>query len=157
MSEKRWPMLLSFVFLLLILSGSLFITVSVARLPQDASVELLKLDYEPRTVCPGDRVGYTIKWELKRPSVLILTPTHNQGLDGTGNVVVVARSDDVVRINKVSAGIVFDDDPSFTIPNLPSGEYARVLSIGTVSESSEPVFVTFPYTIPAEGCGDSRD
>lgn len=118
----------------------------LAGMPQDAPVELLELNYDPATGCPGDRLGYTISWKVKRPSVMQLTPTHSTGLDGTGNVVVPARSDDVVYINKLVPGTV-TDDPTFTIPNLPAGEYARILSIGTESESSLPVFVTLPYTI----------
>ena len=155
MTQKRWPILIILVVCLVLFSASLFSVVTFVSRPRVAPLTLLRMDYDPPgTVCPGDVVPFVLEWSVRRDSTLTLTPTHNRSHDGSGGNVVVAHYDDVVNLNQPATKSVVDDDLSFVVPDLPAGEYARILSVGTSSESSVPVLVTFPYTI-GQGCDDS--
>ena len=155
MIGKRLHVLVVAVVCLVLFSASLFSLVAFEGTPQKPPIELVSLEYEIAEHCPGDRVPYSIEWEVTRAADLRLTPVHNRGLDGQGGTAIAATYMDLRWVTKSQPGIVVDDDLSFKVPDLPPGPYARVLAIGTPSENSRSVFVTLPYTIPDTGCDDS--
>ena len=155
MNQKRWPILIILVVCLVLFSASLFSLVAFEGKPQKPPIELVSLEYEIAEHCPGEVVPFSIEWEVTRPADLRLTPTHNRGLDGQDGTAIAATYMDLRWVTKSQPGTIVDDDLAFTVPQLPPGPYARVLSIGTPSENSRSVFVTLPYTIPDTGCNDS--
>ena len=145
---QRWRVILAAVGVLITFLGMMLITVTIASMPHNAPVELVRKDYNPPAiVCPGDVIPFVLEWKVNRAATLTLTPTHNRGHDGAGGNVVIAHYDDISRVNQPETGSVVDADLAFVVPDLSPGEYARILSVGTASESSLPFFVTLPYTI----------
>ena len=151
MSSRIWHFLFLGIVALIFFSSSLFVLVALINKPQEAPIELISLDYTTMSVCPGDVVPYSIRWSIRRPAIMELSSTTKRGHTGTGDTIITGRMADTRIVNNNKKTEIIDTDPSFTIPELPPGDYARILSVGTRSEDSEPIFVSFPYTIP-DGC-----
>ena len=127
-----------------------FIVIAVPSRPQSEPVRLISTSYEPQSLCPGDVVeDYDFVWEVKRPAVLFVIVSHLRA-GGDRDTVIGANLGSAFATGMYSARTITDLDANFTIPDLPPGDYERVLSIGTISEDSEPVFLVLPYTIRAD-------
>ena len=156
MTQKRWPIATMLSGMLLLFSFGLFAATAFGSQTREAPIKLSSFEYSPpATVCPGDTLAYSVRWEVTRPAQLRLYPTFNVGPLGDGGHVLPAHEDDVRYLNQRTPGAIINDDVTFIIPNFKPGDYSRVVSIGTMSEESTPVFVNLPFTIPDTGCDDS--
>ena len=150
MSNHKW--IISFMVLALVLGTAamlLMMTIYQGR-PQPPAVELLALEYIAADHCPGDVLPYQIKWQINRTAILIVTSSHMRGFGAEGDTAIPGRMPSAALITNPTPRILHDEDLSFTIPDLPAGDYARVLAVGTISEDSEPAIVIMPYTIRAD-------
>ena len=145
--SKKWFVLVALISGIIGFSLSMMLSVMFVGMPQPSAIKLMRFEYNPPAlVCPGDELNYEIEWNATRSGVMRITPSTHYGLDATGGTAITAKITDLRWTNNVQP-LVIMDDPSFVIPDLPPGEYSRALSIGTESESTEPVFLVFPYTI----------
>ena len=147
MSDRKWLILFVVLSVLIGTASSLLLTVAYAGRPQPAAVELVDLNYEPGEYCPGDTVPFEITWQINREAILLITSSHMRGIGADGDTAIPGRMPSAALVTNPTPRLLYDTDPKFTIPDLPPGEYARVLAIGTLSEDSEPAIVLFPYTI----------
>lgn len=118
--------------------------------PQSPAVELVDNTYITGVYCPNERVEYLLHWNIHRPSVLVITSTHRRA---GGDTIQGQRAGNRFITNIPESGSIIDIDAGFDVPNFMPGEYEYVLSVGTESEDSDPVFVRFPYTI-SDDCFD---
>ena len=116
-------------------------------MPQSSTVTLADNNYIPVEACPGDFIDYIMTWEINRGAVLVITFAHLRTGDGSNDTIAGQKAGERFVTNIPSARILLDEDAGFTVPEIPPGEYEYVLSVGTESEDTKPVFVVFPYTV----------
>jgi len=113
--------------------------------PQAQPVRLIENTYVPFSGCPGDLADpYVLTWEIRRPVINMINISHLRSPDG--DTVIPARNRNTFITGFPSERIVTDADSSFALPDLPPGDYDRIIMIATRS-GSKPVFVEMPYTI----------
>jgi hypothetical protein len=152
MTNRKYYFFLISAVSVLIISVVILFTAWVEGRPQPPAIEFLSTSYELYEGCPRDSVTYFSEMEINRPVVLEVTSSVLREHDASGDTVVFGKHVDLVIAPVPSERILFDQDgATFTIPDLPPGEYARVRAVGTWSEDSVPVQVIQPFTI-LESC-----
>lgn len=147
----RWYVLIFALSALIGVSASVLVATALPSRAQPPAVEWLETDYVPVSGCPGDTFSYSIRLRVTRPAVLFLAVSNLRGFDG--DTVEFGRSGNMAVTTIPSARIIEDNDPVFVIPDLPPGDYVRVLAAGTLSEDSVPAIRPMPFTV-RDDCGD---
>lgn len=142
-----WKIAIFFIGLGCGLALLLPISLSIPSRPQSEAVRLISTTYTPQSLCPGDVIDdFEFVWEVKRPAVIFVVASHLRA-SGSRDTAIGARAGEIFVTGIPSARTITDNDASFIIPDLPPGDYERVLSIGTFSEDSKQAFLIMPYTV----------
>lgn len=115
--------------------------------PQAAAVEI-ESGYIPFSGCPGDSATFTSTLTINRKAIIFVTVSH---LRAGGDTIIGGKIGDTFITAIPSPRTTVDQDNGFSLPDLPPGDYVRVVAIGTKSEDSLPVMIEQPYTIE-ENC-----
>ena len=134
-------------------SVAVFISEAIPDRPQPPAVEFLTTDFETVEACPGERIPFDTVIRISHPVVLFVATSHLRGHGADGDTAKLARLGDIAALIIPTARTITDEDSAFTVPDLPPGDYTRVLAAGTLSEDSDPAIRLFPYTIPND-CND---
>ena len=147
LTDRRWSLTIAAVASMILFASMAFVISMFAGVPQSPIVSLVELDYAYTEVCPGQVVPYGVTWQVDREAMLIVSSSHWRGLNAEGDAAMVGRMSDAALLDMHSRRILTDLDAHFDIPDLPPGDYARVLSVGTLSENVKPAQILQPYTI----------
>jgi hypothetical protein len=139
------------VIVIMVLLAALMIY--AAMLPsqtQPSVVEWMEDTYSPVVGCPGDEVAYTLRLRVSKPAVLFVAVAQLRGGE-EGDTIQGNQMGQLFTTIIPSARTITDNDAVWTIPDLPPGDYVRVVAAGTLTEPSQPAIRLQPYTI-VEGC-----
>ena len=101
------------------------------------------------TVCPGDKFDYTVDIEVLEPGILsmsvgIIDMSNGDTVRGTTGQIGPFPRDEPVVLTEIGF---------FLVPELPAGNYKRVMAIDLEHADSVPVMWNFPFTI-GEHCSE---
>ena len=147
LTDRRWSLTIAAVASVILFASMAFVVSMFAGVPQHPVVSLVDLDYTYTDGCPGQVVPYGVTWQVDREAMLIISSSHWRGLNAEGDAAIVGRTPDAALIGVTNARTLTDLDAHFDIPDLPPGDYSRVVSVGTLSENVKPAQILQPYTI----------
>ena len=113
---------------------------------QDPIVEWIRTDYRHVTGCPGDTNRYTIEMKVNKPAILFVAVSQLRGEPLNDTAKGSLLGDLFVTVIPTARELV-DHDAVWTIPDLPPGDYERVVGAGTLSEPSIPAIRIQTFTI----------
>ena len=119
--------------------------VFVPEAVRPSAVEWLNDSYEPIAACPGDEVAYELEIEIREPAILFVVPAVLRA--PLGDTAQGYRIGEVFITNIPTPRTIVDRDASFIVPDLPPGEYVRVLAAGTFGANTKPAIREQPFTI----------
>ena len=147
LTDRRWSLTIAAVASVILFAGMAFLVSIFAGVPQQPIVSLVEMDYAYTDGCPGQVVPYGVTWQVEREAMLIISSSHWRGLAAEGDAAIVGRMPDAALLGVNSPRLLTDLDAHFDIPDLPPGDYSRVVSVGTLSENVKPAQILQPYTI----------
>jgi hypothetical protein len=98
-------------------------------------------------VCPGDTYEYVADVEILDKSILTM---HAAIMDTDTMNTMPGTAQEFIPIARARGGR-FMDGAKFVIPDLPPGNYERILAVDSDHADSVPVFISLPFTV-TENC-----
>lgn len=143
-------------FVFMLASGFLFIALLLMTsilwdtFYNSPPIRLTKLDQEPQqALCPGDHFDVHYRMEVTKPVFLYrYSSVMNPGLDY--NIFGTQDSFTPMPQPKITA---FEEQFPWQVPNLPPGEYSRVITFRGYNTAEKPAYMDVKFKVK-EGCDE---
>jgi len=149
MTERQWGFVL-FMIGVLMTAVTLTMVFLLFFVPGKAPpVELVSTDYKTPVACPGDALTYSNTLYINRPVALAITAPIRDAIRGD----TVIFDSQPIYTSAYAAQEFIDRENTLIVPDLPPGEYDRMVTTWAVNERAEPAIIVQRFIIP-DDCSD---